>query len=411
MVFTVVDIGDDALRNPTILSPGEEPNVLNRRELLQRAGLVAPCWLAGNVMLAAEPPAMLVHGLDPHNSETRLDRLIESWITPNELFYVRSHAPVPQVDVDQYRLTVEGLVKKPLSLSLAELQAGFAQRSIVATLTCAGNRRSEHSAVKKVGGVQWQAGAIGNVKWSGVSLADLLKKAGVKEGAKHVWFEGLDQIERSDGVIPFGASIPLKKVMSDSEAMPGTLVAAGMNGKPLPPDHGYPVRTVVPGYIGARSVKWLGKIVVSDRPSPNHYVATAYKLVQQDAPENWAAAQILYDFPLNSVTCLPAQGAKLKAGIVPVAGFALSPATEGQTVRRVEISADSGQTWSDAKFSSPAVPFCWRLWTAQVAVRSGTTELVVRATDSKGSTQAERVPWNLKGYMFNAWHHTKVEVS
>jgi len=385
--------------------------VLNRRELLKRTGLAVPFWVAGNVALAVEPSAMIVHQTVPHNSETRLGNLIESWITPNDRFYVRSHAPVPTVDVDQFRLTIEGLVKKPLQVSLPELQAMFNQRTVVATLTCAGNRRSEHSAVKEVSGVQWQAGAIGNAKWSGVTLADLLTKAGVKEGAKHVWFEGVDQIERSGGVIPFGASIPIEKAMSEHQSMPGALVATGMNGQPLPPDHGFPVRTVVPGYIGARSVKWLGKIFVSDRPSPNHYRATAYKLLQESTSENWAGAPILYDYPLNSVTCLPAQGAKLKAGQITVSGFALSPATEGRTVERVEISADAGKTWTPASFDSPAVPFCWRLWTAKINVRSATRALLVRAADSSGNLQPETVPWNLKGYMLNAWHQTQVVVS
>ena len=385
--------------------------MLNRREILKQGGLVAPFLLAGNVSLSAQQTAMIVHGRVPHNSETRLDRLIESWITPNELFYVRSHAPVPTVDVDQFRLTIDGLVNKPLTISLRELRTGFSQRSFVATLTCAGNRRIEHSAVKKVSGVQWQAGAIGNAKWSGVTLSDLLKKAGLKEAAKHVWFEGVDQIKRSSGVIPFGASIPIEKAMSDEGTMPGALVATAMNGQPLPPDHGFPVRTVVPGFIGARSVKWLGKIIVSDQPSPNHYVATAYRLVKESTPENWAAASILYDVPLNAITCLPEQGAMLKGGRVAVSGFALAPASKGQTVRRVEISADGGKHWSDAAFTTPAVPFCWRLWTAKVALKQTTADLIVRATDSAGNVQPQSVPWNLKGYMFNAWHHTRVDVS
>lgn len=385
--------------------------MLNRRDFLQGTALAVPAWMLGSLAFSAESGGMLVHGLDPHNSETRLDKLIESWITPNELFYVRSHAPVPQVDVDQFRLTVEGLVKKPLQFSLGELQAGFAQRSVVATLTCAGNRRSEHQAVKEVGGVQWQAGAIGNAKWSGVALADLLKKAGLQGGAKHVWFEGIDKVPHSGAVIPFGASIPLEKALSESGTMPGALVATGMNGQPLPPDHGFPLRTVVPGYIGARSVKWLGKIVVSDRPSPNHFVATAYKLVEESTPDSWAAAPILYDVPLNSVTCLPGPGGQLKQGGVSVSGFAMSAASQGQTVQRVEISADGGKTWSDAEFSSPAVPFCWRFWRASIVLKRGKTDLVVRATDSAGHVQAEKVPWNLKGYMFNAWHHTRVDVS
>jgi len=385
--------------------------VLSRREMLKHTGLVAPFWLAGKRSFGAEPSAMIVHEHIPHNSETRLDKLIESWITPNAMFYVRSHAPIPTIDVDPFRLKVEGLVKKPLEISLRELQSEFSQRTVVATLTCAGNRRNEHGAIKTVSGVQWQAGAIGNAQWSGVALSDLLRKAGLKEGAKHVWFEGLDQIQRASGILPFGASIPLEKAMADHGAMPGTLVATGMNGQPLPPDHGFPVRTVVPGYIGARNVKWLGRMVVSDRPSPNHYVATAYRLVEHGTPENWAAAPILYDYPLNSVTCLPAQGAKLKPGRRTVSGFAISPATEGQTVGRVEISADGGRNWTDATWTTPAVPFCWRFWKAQMVLGRQTKELVVRATDSTGNVQAEKVPWNLKGYMFNAWHHTIVNMS
>lgn len=368
-------------------------------------------WMAGRFAVAADPSGMLVHSRTPRNSETRLPKLVESWITPNDLFYVRSHAPVPEIDAGQFRLTVEGLVDKRLSISLEELAGAFAQREVVATLTCAGNRRSEHSAVKPVSGVQWQAGAIGNAKWSGVALADLLKKAGLRDGAKHVWFEGLDQVERSDGVIPFGASIPIEKALADEPAMPGTLVATRMNGEPLPAHHGFPVRTVVPGYIGARSVKWLGKIVVSDRPSPNHYVATAYRLVEESTPENWAAASILYDYPLNAVTCLPEPGARLSAGPVSVSGFALAPANAGQTVRRVELSTDGGRHWTAATFQSPAVPYCWRLWSAELKLAAGMTDLVVRATDSAGGTQAEKVPWNLKGYMFNAWHHTRVTAS
>jgi sulfite oxidase len=353
---------------------------------------------------------LIVHTPVPHNAEPRLKDLVQSWITPNDRFYVRSHAPVPEVDVNTFRLSVEGLVEKPFEISLAQLRSDFRKRTAVATMTCAGNRRTEHSLVKQVSGVPWEAGAIGNAEWGGARLSDLLKKAGIKEGAKHVWFEGVDEVDHKGGIIPFGASIPLDKAMQDSETMPGALACYEMNGEPLAPDHGFPVRTVVPGYIGARSVKWLGKIIVSDRPSTNHYVATAYKLVTEGTPEEWAAASPIEEYVINSVTCLPAAGTKLPAGKVKVSGYALASGTPGLTIAKVELSADGGASWTAARFTSPAKPFCWRLWKADVAVTAATSQIIVRAIDSSGQIQPETVAWNLKGYLFNAWHKTPLRV-
>ncbi len=387
--------------------------MLSRRALLQRTTFAAPAWFVARSFPALADDAatgLIVHERVPHNAEPPLDRLVESWITPNDLFYIRSHAPVPEIDADSFRLEVEGLVDRPLSLSLAELRQRDRRQSVVATMTCAGNRRNEHNAVKPVSGVMWQAGAIGNAEWTGIRLSDVLKQAGVKENARHVWFEGLDQVERSSGVIPFGASIPLDKAMQDEPDMPGALIATAMNGEPLSPDHGFPVRTVVPGYIGARSVKWLGKIVVSDRPSPNHYVQHAYKLVEEDTDRQWSAASPIETYVINSVTCLPADGASVAPGELTVKGYALAAGLPERTIRNVEVSTDKGRTWRSARFEEEARPYCWRLWTARVAVDSNTSGLIVRATDSAGNRQPETVPWNLKGYLFNAWHRTAIDV-
>jgi sulfite oxidase len=387
----------------------------NRREFLHDAGVVgaglaiAP-WIAGVGANAAEQTSsnMIVHTTSPLNSEPQLGELTKSWITPVESFYVRSHAPNPKIDPAAFRLTVEGLIDKPLSISLAELSGSFEETSVVATMTCAGNRRSEHSLIKPVGGVPWQAGPIGNARWSGVRLSDVLKKAGLKDGAKHVWFEGLDEIAKGDGIIPFGASIPVRKAMADADAMPGALLTTKMNDQPLTPDHGAPLRGVVPGYIGARSVKWLGKIVVSDRPSPNHYVATAYKLVQEGTPIEWDESGPLYRFPLNSVICVPAANSKVRNGKVAVAGYALPPGTPGTSISKIEVSADGGRSWVVAKITSPVREHCWVLWKADVNVSSSASELIVRATDSRGDVQPELGQWNLKGYMFNGWYHLPV---
>lgn len=362
---------------------------------------------SGNIAAAAETHGLVVHESWPMNAEGNPAKLAGSWLTPVDNFYIRSHAPVPQIDPDSFRLSVVGLVERPLSLSLSELHE-FTQHSVIATMTCAGNRRSEHSLIKPVKGVPWREGAIGNAKWSGAQLSDILKKAGLKEDARHVWFEGLDEIERSGGNIPFGASIPVEKALADTDAMPGALLTTKMNDAALTGDHGAPLRMVVPGYIGARSVKWLGKIVVSDRPSPNHYVASAYKLVEDGDPVEWAEQAPIYRMPLNSAICTLAAGKTQQPGTVEVAGYALPPGRPGATVATVEVSADGGRNWIRAKVTSPVREYCWVLWSAKIRIDAETDELIVRATDSNGKTQPEKVEWNLKGYLFNAWHHVDV---
>ncbi len=350
--------------------------------------------------------SLIVRTQSPMNAEPALEDLVSDWITPTKFFYVRSHAPNPVIDPNNYRLKVEGLVEKPLDLSLAELKQQFKQHSTVATMTCAGNRRAEYSQIKPVGGVQWGAGAVGNAKWDGVRLSDVLKAAGLKEDAKHVWFEGLDAVPHGQDTIPFGGSIPVLKALADSDSMPGAMLSHRMNGQPLSADHGFPLRSVVPGYIGARSVKWLGKIVVSNRPSPNHYVADAYKLVTKNTPLAWEESGVLYNYLLNSVIADPSPHAKVQ-GNYKVRGYAL-PAGDGSQVDQVEVWTDTARKWTQAKLLSKPKPYCWVLWEADVSISADTTRFIVKATDSKGHTQPQTVPWNLKGYMNNAWYHLPI---
>ncbi len=373
-------------------------------------------WIAGPNVLRAESvfspgKELIVHSDDPPNAEPSLDKLVASPLTPLNHFYVRSHGTTPKIDTASFRLSVEGLVEKSLQLSLEQLTEQFRKRTVEATLTCAGNRRNEHSLIKPVSGVPWGAGAIGNATWGGAVLSEILKKAGIKDGAQHVWFEGVDEIQHGGEIIGFGGSIPLDKALADTGTMPGALVAYEMNDQPLLPDHGFPMRTVVPGYIGARSVKWLGKIVVSDRPSPNHYLQDAYKIITTDDPQQLAAADPVYEFPINAATCTPAANAKLKSGELLVQGYALPPGLPGRTIAQVELSTDGGKTWSSAKFTTPTKPFCWRLWQAKLAVSPQTTQLIVRTVDSAGEMQPANVDWNLKGYLFNAWHRTPIQVA
>jgi len=382
-----------------------------RTSALLGAGTMAGRWFSPSVLCADDvnPNLNILTG-SPMNAEPEVSDLLRDWITPAKYFYIRSHAPNPQIDPADFRLKVEGLVEKPLEISLADLKQRYKQHSAVATMTCAGNRRKEYNEVKPVGGVQWGPGAIGNAEWGGVLLSEVLKAAGVKDDAKHVWFEGLDQIPKGDGVIPFGGSIPLTKAFADTDDMPGALLCFEMNGSQLTPDHGFPLRTVVPGYIGARSVKWLGKIVLSNRPSPNHYVDHAYKLISEDTPLAWDESGILYNFPVNSVIGEPKPGAKVAAGRVKVRGYAL-PKGDGSRVKNVEVTSNGGRRWTTAKLLTEAKPYCWVHWEAEVPVRPTTRMLHVRAADSKGSVQPRTVPWNVKGYMNNSWYDLPIDVT
>lgn len=390
----------------------------NRRTFLRgTAATAAGLWLAGSGRHGwgkEEDDADLaqtlhVHTKSPMNAEPALDTLCESWITPLDQFYVRSHCKqVPQVDPGEFRITIEGLVEDRLELSLEQLQKEFRRETATATLTCAGNRRSRFE--KKASGVQWSAGAVGNARWTGVRLSTLLKKAGLKDEAKHVWFESVDRIHDGNTLFPFGGSIPLDKAMDEDDGIPGALLAYEMNEKPLPPHHGFPVRGLVPGYIGARSVKWLGRIIVSNRPSNNHYMTHAYRLIQEDTEAAWKQAEPIGRYPINGAICEPAADAQLDAGTITVRGYALPSGGAGTTIKSVRVSADGGNTWTDADLKSPSQQFAWQLWQARLRVTDATDHLLMAATDSAGEELPQSVPWNLKGYLYNARDKVPVKV-
>ena len=388
---------------------------LSRRDVLFAATGIAVTQIAGSSgKLFAQSPdplgkELIFRTTDPRNGEPSLDKLVQSWITPVKHFYVRSHAPNPKIDQGQYRLSVEGLVRKPTTFSFDAL-TNLTQHTITATLTCAGNRRAEFNKEAKVGGVQWGPGAIGNATWTGVALADVLKQAEVLENAKHVWFEGLDEIKKGGGIIPFGGSIPIQKALIEG-ATPGALLAHKMNGQPLSPDHGYPMRTIVPGYVGARSVKWLGKIVVSDKPSPNHYLATAYKIVNKTDPIDWTESGPIYRFPINGAIAMPESGAQVAAGTIELSGYTLPTGRAGSKITKVLISADNGKNWKPAKLTGDASDYCWQLWKGKIDVTPETKKLVLKAHDSSGAFMPGRVPWNAKGYLQNSWYQLPIQVS
>jgi sulfite oxidase len=394
----------------------EATMTLTRRNFVRTAGWVGASLLSGHAGCAGPGPGpssdapndLIIHQETPLNAEPRLDHLVESSVTPAKYFYVRSHGTRPAVDPGSYRLSIEGMVERPLRLTLEDLekQSGV---SVPATLQCAGNRRLEHSRVKPVGGVQWDAGAIGTAEWTGIRLADLVRQAGPKPGAKHLWFEGLDSVTLKDRQTPFGGGIPLEKAMSSE-----TLLALQMNGRPLSREHGFPARTIVPGFIGARSVKWLGRIVVSERSSDNNFLARDYKMFPPEAtPESVKPEQYgpIYEMVLGSAICSPQAGEKVPAGTVRVRGYAVPPGEAAQGVSRVEVSPDDGKSWIEARLVGTRTGFTWVLWEADVPLSKGPATLVARATDSKGRTQPEKAAWNFKGYLNDSWHRVAVTVS
>jgi sulfite oxidase len=386
----------------------------SRRQFVGTAGILGAAAIAGLGGCSTTGPSsdrdndLLARQEDPLNAEPRLDRLAESWITPTKYFYIRSHGTRPAVDPGTFQLRIEGMVEKPLSLSLEDLE-NLSAATVTATLQCAGNRRLEHSRVRPVAGVQWDAGAIGTAEWKGVRLAELLRRAGLSPGAKHLWFEGLDTVSLKDRQAPFGGGVPLDKAMR-----PETLLALEMNGRPLSREHGFPARTIVPGHIGARSVKWLHRIVVSDRPSENNFVAKDYKMFPPEAtPEtvNPELFQPIYEMVLGSAICSPRPQASVKAGRITVRGYAVPPGDPGARVSRVDVSPDGGSSWVPARLEADVREFSWRLWEAEVTVPRGTSTLVVRATDSRGRSQPEKAAWNFKGYLNDSWHRVTISAS
>ncbi|MBV9416504.1 MAG: molybdopterin-dependent oxidoreductase, partial [Solirubrobacterales bacterium] len=332
----------------------------------------------GRPPAAAKDPALIIWSEEPLNAETPVELLSANEITPNELFFVRSHGPIPEVEPANYRLTVRGLVAEPLTLSLEDLRQRFEHVTLDAVLSCAGNRRSELAAIAPIPGqAPWGPGATGNARWGGIRLRDVLQAARLETGAAHVAVTGLDRCTEEGEVIPFGGSVPLTKALA-----PEVLLADEMNGRPLPPAHGSPLRLIVPGYIGARSVKWLATITVQSQPSTNYFQARTYRLYPSRVRSETTAEQgfSLGETPVNSVICQPGHGAVVPGPRVLARGYAITGGT--REIERVEVSLDYGATFATARLLDGGQAGAWKLWEAELELGPGPCELAVRAWDS-----------------------------
>jgi sulfite oxidase len=351
---------------------------------------------------------MVVHRRNPYNAESPPGVLLEQFRTDVDRFYSRNHGPVPDIEPADWSLTLDGLVDTPQVFELGGLQRRFQLVTVTATLQCAGNRRADLSELAAIPGEQWGPCAISTAAWTGVRLADVLATAGVRPAAAHVEFSAPDQSAEVQPPETYGSSIPLAKA-----AAPDVLVAWAMNGEPLPRLHGGPVRIVVPGYIGARSVKWVDRITVRADESENYYQQVAYRLRPADthpdsSPRGSGIALGL--LPVTSAVLVPSDRAEVAAGPLTVSGYAFSGG--GREIARVEVSVDGGTGWTQAELYDRAGPWAWTLWRASVDVRTGPVEVVARAWDESASTQPETSAqvWNDKGYLNNAWARVRLTV-
>lgn len=382
-----------------------------RREFLQTGGLALLGLLSGAGRAGATgatarsvpdeaPHALEVFTLRPENLATPVG-WFDRQVTPNDVFFVRSHFGAP-ARVRDGRLRLEGLVTKPLDLSVADLES-MPQATVTAVAQCAGNGRALMEP--PVPGVQWVHGAMGQAVWSGVRLHDLLQRAEVKEGGAHIALRGADRTPKP-GVPEFARSIPLQRA-----ADPSTLVALRMNGAPLPHAHGAPMRLVVPGWTANHWVKWLQAITVQAEEAGGFYMQTAYRFPRTPgapgAPIDPKETAPLAAFPVKSVIARPQAGERLARGVQEVAGVAFSG---DAAIARVEVSVDGGTTWRHAALEGEAGAGRWQVFRFRFDAAPGRARAVVRATDARGARQPEHPIWNPSGYLWNAWHAVEWEV-
>ena len=349
--------------------------------------------LAGLPVVTPGPRSadLVVHRTHPLNCETSIPALIGGVVMPNARFYVRNHFETPRLDPVSWRLAVNGLVERPLRLSLRDLH-NMRSETLVATLECAGNGRSAFDP--PADGEQWQLGAVSTAEWTGVPLTEILDRAGLTRQAVEIVFRGADQGNAGEASDPirFERSLPVTDA-----GHPGSLLAYAMNGEPLPLEHGYPLRLIVPGWYAVASVKWLTEIEVIGSPFTGFFQAKCYIYETQRngtvAPEPVRLQQV------RSVITQPSAGQQVTVGDLAVRGVAWSGAAP---IDKVEISIGSGP-WQNARLIGQRHRHSWQWWELLTRVESpGEITLRARATDLAGRTQPERPRWNRLGYGGNA---------
>jgi DMSO/TMAO reductase YedYZ molybdopterin-dependent catalytic subunit len=344
---------------------------------------------------------LIVREQEPLNLEMPFSSL-DGFITPNESFYVRCHFPIPKISAHDWTLKIEGDVEAPFELGYDDLR-GMEARTITATLECAGNNRI--FLPQKAKGVQWGLGAVGNASWTGVPLAALLEPAKPRAGALEVILDGADEGEvdktpTPSGKISFCRSLPIEKARAD------VLLAYEMNGEPLSATHGFPLRAIVPGWYAMASVKWLRRIIVTDKPFNGFYQSLDYTFWDRSGPLPTLAP--LTEQQVKAEIARPEHAETVPANATyRIYGAAWAGEAD---VAKVEVSFDSGASWSDATLLGESAKGSWRLWEYQwkTPATPGRQTVIARATDARGNTQARDRGGDRGTYMIN--HLLPVEV-
>lgn len=346
-----------------------------------------------------DPALMIVRSPKPTDLEMPLSGFNDA-ITPIERFFVRCHTYTPQVDLKTWNVKVEGVVNRPVTLTLAEVKK-LPRVELVSVVECAGNGRSFYQP--RVPGTQWAYGSVGNGRWPGVRLKDVLAKAGVKDAAKHVLFDGAD--EPLGKMEDFRRSIPIEKAMD-----PDTMLAFAMNGQDLPVQHGFPLRVVVPGWASDSWVKWVTRIEVLDHEYDGFWMKSAYRHPPKPVAPGTAVdpAQMVpvTDLNVKSVIATPLPGPVLGLP-AKISGAAWSNASP---VAGVDVSVDGGKTWSAAALGKDLGRYSWRLFEYSWTPRAeGDYVIMSRARNAAGAVQPMEQEWNPSGYLWNVVHRVPVQ--
>jgi DMSO/TMAO reductase YedYZ molybdopterin-dependent catalytic subunit len=367
----------------------------------RQAFLVGAAGLLPKSLNSADLSKMIVRSERPQDLEMPLDGF-NQWITPADRFFVRCHTYIPEpVNLPDWRLKLDGVVNQSLTLSMDDLKK-LPRVELVGVLECAGNGRSFYQP--RMAGAQWAFGSVGNGRWAGVRFRDVLQKAGLKDSAQHILLDGADV---PIGKMPdFQRTIPVKKALD-----PDTLLAYEMNGQPLPIEHGFPLRVIVPGWAGDSWVKWLQHVEVLDHEFEGFWMKTAYRHPNHPVAPGAAVDPKdmvpVADLNVKSVIATPAPG-WVKPGRVRITGAAWSNTSP---VASVDVSVDGGNTWKAAKLGKDKSRYAWRLFELDWKALEGRHTLIARATNAAGQKQPLEQEWNPSGYLWSVAQRVDVEVS
>lgn len=391
-------------------------------------------------------PDLLPATSKPFNGEPRIELLTDSYITPNHLFYCRNHLAVPDIDPEEYRLIIKGKGIKKTKLTLNDIKTIFPKHEVITTLQCAGNRREDlHDKEHKIFiSPHWVIGAMSTAKWGGARLRDVLQYCGYDVdaialgtkmppgGVKHLQLEGYDQDETG---YTYGGSFPIEKAV---DGLGEVLLAYEMNGEDLPRDHGYPVRMLIPGHVGARQVKWLHKITLSNEPSQKSYQCKSYLHFAPDVtfekdlaewpPKRLDQGPVIHEQPVTSFVCNPPQNCTMgaKGGLDEITLKGVSWSGGGRKIERVDVSIDGGKNWTAAELYKPIEQrynhhWAWTQFHQTIKLPEEVKnklkcgqkvhlDVSSKAVDSAFNVQPETMApyWNPRGIAINHWYHSKI---